>query len=177
MAMNGNGGAVDFSAFIPVDTIEVEIKAPDGSPTGWTISLCDSSHPKAQAHLDEQARRRLRREAQIEAAQVNGRKFHSEERTPDESKLDNVRWLVSRVVGWTPVKLGIISPDLLHFSDENAVRVFMHPKMAFVLSQLLDVIVAEKSFMPRSAQTSVPSLSAPSPSLPESPTDSHPETI
>lgn len=175
MGMNGNGEAVDFSAFIPVDTIDVEIKAPDGSPTGWTVSLCDASHPKAQAHLDDQARRRLRREAQIEAAQVNGRKFHGEERTPDQAKLDNVRWLVSRVVGWTPVRLTIISPDMLQFSDENAIRVFMHPKMNFVLAQLLDVIMAEKSFMPRSAQTSVPSPSAPFLSLPESLTDSHTE--
>jgi hypothetical protein len=175
MATNGNGsgGAVDFSAFVPLDTIEHEVLAPDGSRTGWVITLCDVSHPKAQAHINDQTRRRLHKEKLQEQAMVNGRKYQADERSVDESRLDNVRWLTSRIVDWTPVRLPFISAEPVRFSDEAATRALMHPKLTFVLTQLVDVLVAERSFMQRSPMASEPSPSASSFSPPESPTEPH----
>lgn len=172
MSMNGNGsGAVDLSGAIPLDTIQHEVLAPDGSPTGWVIELCDVSHEKAQRHINDKARRRLHKERLQEQAQVNGRKYQADERTVDEAKLDNVRWLVSRMVDWTPVRVPFISAEPIRFSDEAATRVLMHPKLGFVVGQLVDVLIAERSFMPRSATESGHSPSAASPSLPESQTE------
>lgn len=164
---NGTHGAVDFSNFVPLDTIEHEVRSLDGQPTGWIVMLNDVSHPKAQAHINDQQRRRLRREALQEQAMVNGRKYTAEERTPDEAKLDNIKWLVSRIVDWTPIRLPFISPEPITFSDEAATRVLMHPKMGFVLNQLIDVLMAEKSFTPRSGTASKPSLSGNSLSQPQ----------
>jgi len=172
MSTNGVGnGVVDLSSVIPVDTIEHEVLAPDGSRTGWIITLCDASYPKAQAHLDEERRRRMRKERLQEQAMVNGRKYHAEELSVEEDKARQTRWLVSRVVGWTTIKLPFISPDPITFSDDAAMRVFMHPKAGFVVSQLVDTLTADKAFMPRSPKESEISLSASSHYLPESPTE------
>jgi hypothetical protein len=155
-----NGAAADLSALIPLDTIEYEVKAPGGvQGTGWIITLCDDAHPKAQAYQNERARERLRKERMIEQAQVNGRKYQADERTPDEERERNAKWIVSRIVGWTPVKLPGFGDEPLAFSDETATRVLMHPKMGWLFAQLIDVVTADRSFTPRSDKTSATSPS------------------
>lgn len=154
----GNGAApveVDFSDFIPLDSMEHEVLKPDGTKTGWIITLCDASHPKAQAYDTEMTRRRLRKEAQREVQLASGRRPQLEEKSVDEARLENVRWLISRIEGWRPaIRLPVISQEPIAFSEEAATRVLMHPKMSFVVSQLLDILISEKSFMKRSAMES-----------------------
>jgi len=174
MSMNGNGvsGALDLSEAIPLDTIEHEVLLPDGTPSGWVITICDLAHPKAQARMDETRRRTLREQKRAAQAAASNKKFVPEERTVDEERLDNARWLVSRVIGWEPaIKLSYVSDSPLAFSDDAAMRVFMHPKSYWFVGPLLEVITNDQAFTKRSPKTSEPSPSANSYSPQENPTE------
>lgn len=146
-APDTDAGFVDLSGIVPVDVIRYEVLRP-GTTTGsgWFIEIADESHPNAIAWSNEAARKKLKRQASLEAQQLNGRKIKAEERDPDEVKHENVGWVVSRIVGWTPVKLTFISPDPITYSEANAYKVFLHPKMGWALGQLVDLIGDEKAF-------------------------------
>ncbi|MBB4653016.1 hypothetical protein GGQ99_004800 [Aminobacter niigataensis] len=142
-----DAGFVDITGFAPVDTIRYEVLKPGTTVgTGWFIEIADESHPNAMAWSNELARKNLKRRANLEAQQLNGRKIKAEERDPEEQKRENIGWVVSRIVGWTPVKLAFISPDPITYSEDAAYKVFMHPKMGWALGQLVDVIGDEKAF-------------------------------
>lgn len=146
-----NENFVDFGDIVPVDSIHYEIRKANGEGSGWSIEIADASHPKAQAWSNEQARKNLKRQERIETQQLNGRKIKAEEKEPEEVRKDNIGWVLSRVIGWTPeIKLPFFDEPLA-YSEENAAKVFLHPKMGFALSQLIDVIGDEKSFTKASA--------------------------
>lgn len=146
---------LDFSAFLPVDSIHYEIRqqgSADG--TGWVIELADASHPKALAWSNEQARKSLKRQEKIEVQQLNGHKVKPDEKNPDEVRKDNVGWVLSRIIGWSPAPVfPFIGAEPVEFSDENAAKVLMHPKMGFALAQLIEVIGDERSFTKASAKS------------------------
>lgn len=147
-----NSEFVDFGDIVPVDSIHYEIRKGNGEGSGWSIEIADASHPRAQAWSNEQSRKTLRRQQMVEAQQANGRKVKPDDREPEEVRRDNIGWVLSRIIGWTPeIKLAFISEEPLAYSEENATKVFMHPKMGFALSQLIDVIGDEKSFTKASA--------------------------
>lgn len=175
MSTNGTGsGVVDLSGAIPLDTIEHEVLLPDGSPTGWVITICDSAHPKAQARMNDLRRRTLREQRQEAQARASGKKYSPEERTVEEERADGARWIVSRVIGWSPAPvLSYISDDPIQFSDDAAMRVFMHPKSYWIFNPLLEVIGNDQAFMKRSSKKFEPSPSASSFSPPESQTEPH----
>lgn len=152
-----NGAAVDFSSFLTVDQIPYEVLSPDGvSGTGWTWTIGGPGHEKAVAYQNEQSRKNLRKARMIEQAQVNGRKYVPEERSADEQRRENVAWVVSRVLDWSPVKLPFITgnDEPVTFSDQIAIKALMHPHMAFVFTQLVDVVTEDKRFTRRSETTS-----------------------
>lgn len=153
MAMKTDGEFVDLSDIVPLDSIRHEILRPGSSEgTGWFIEIADASHEKAVAWSNEQARKGLKRQSVLEAQQLNGRKIKPEDRDPEEQKRDNIGWVVSRIIGWTPVKLSFISPEPIHFSDKAAYDVLSHPKMGFALVQLVDIIGDDKAFTKASAK-------------------------
>jgi len=144
--------AVDLSAFIPQDTADLEILKPGGvEGTGWTVTFAGPSHPKTIAFGNELSRKNLRRSRLIEAAQVNGKKFKPEEREVDEVRRENVSFVVSRIVGWTPVRLGPGEP--IAFSEEAATNLLIDPKLGWVLNQMTEFLAEERSFTKGSATT------------------------
>lgn len=152
---NDPSTTIDLSAFMPVDQVVYEVLDPGKTKkTGWKITLVPDWHPKAQAHSTANTRETLRRQARIEQAQVNGKKWKPEEKEPDEVRRENVDWVVSRIVDWTPVKIPLPGlPEVLTFSDENARVVLMRPEMNFVYAQLVELLVEEKTFTRPSAKS------------------------
>jgi len=137
----------DIGAIVPLDSITYEVLKPGTQiGSGWKIDIAYVDHPKAQAWVNESARKGAKRQAAIEAQQLNGRKIKPDERDPEEQRRDNIAWVCSRVIGWTPVKIDFISPEPLAYSDENATKVLGHAKMGWVVAQLIDVIGDERSF-------------------------------
>lgn len=153
--MNGSD-IVDLTEVIPLEQVEHEMTTPNGKPTGWKITLNDISHPKAQAWAKEQRAQNLAKERQRDLAQARGRgSLVPEEKTPEQALDHDVRWVVSRIVTWTPVKIPFIrNGDALHYSDSVAVEVLKHPKMTWALNQIVRVITDDESFMRSSAKKS-----------------------
>lgn len=151
--------AVDLSGFMPEDTAKMEVMKPGGTEgTGWTITFAGPGHLKTVTFGATNARKNLRRQQQIEAAQVNGKKFKPEDREVDEVRRENVSFVVARIVDWTPVRLGPGEP--IRFTDEAASELLMRPTMAWAFAQMLEFLADERSFTKGSATTSEPSPSA-----------------
>jgi hypothetical protein len=140
----------DFSAALPLDESVLTIEAPDGKPTTWRVTLAGPAHPKTVVWADRAARQNLRRQQMQEQAQVNGKKWKAEERTPEEQRRQNVEWVVARIVGWTPVRIEQFSPDPIPFSEPVAINLLSQPYMGFVFKQLVDYLSDEASFTKRS---------------------------
>lgn len=139
----------DLSADLPCDVAELQMLRPGtDQPNGWALTMAGPAHPKTLAFQNERKRARLQREASIEAAQVNGRKYKPEQKTTDEADAETIRWVVSRIVTWTPVKIG---EQTIAFSDEAALDLLLRPAMAPYLQQIVDYLGQERAFMPRSA--------------------------
>lgn len=142
---------IDLDADLPADTYQLQILKPGtAQPIGWAITLAGPAHPKAVAYKNARQQDELQRHAAIEAQQANGRKVKPDARTSEEENLRTVRWLVSRVVDWTPVR---ISGETFTFSDETATRLFLDPKMAAYTAQIVDYLTSERAFMPTSASS------------------------
>jgi hypothetical protein len=139
----------DLSADVPSDTYDLAMLKPGtATPNGWVITLAGPSHPKTIAFKNDAQRDRLHKEATIEASQVNGRKFKPDIRTPEDENTRTVKWLVSRIVTWTPVKIGA---DTIEFSDDAATKLLLKPVMAPYIEQVVSYLQGERSFMPTSA--------------------------
>lgn len=138
--------AIDLSSQIPVETAELEIlKAGGVESTGWKVTFAGPAHPQTVAWSNDAARKGLRRAQQIEQAQVNGRKFKSEDRDPAEVRRDNVAWVVARIVTWTPVN--VFGRD---WEAKDATELLIKPEMGWAFTQMVEFLGAETSFMPRS---------------------------
>lgn len=145
---------IDIGAFAPVESVPYNIRAVDGrTDIGITIDLLSAAHPKAQAYSNAQAVKNLRRQAQLEAQQANGRKVKPEERTPDEVRAENVALVVSRINGWTPFIIPEFGSNPVEFSDEAAARWLSMPRYGWIYLQLLEFITDENNFIPGSALT------------------------
>lgn len=141
--------AIDLDAVTPQDEAIREIMTADGlKGTGWFITLAGSAHPKTQAWATENARRNIRKQAQIEAATVNGRKYKPDDRSVEDARRENVEWIVTRIVDWTPVKIG---GQVYNFSDAVAIELLSRPKLNWVFNQIVEWVVDERVFTKASA--------------------------
>lgn len=141
--------AIDIGGVLPHDETVIDImKAGTNEPTGWKVTLAGPAHPKTQAWVTENARRNLRKAAMIEQAQANGKKYKAEVAEVADSRRENVEWLVSRIVDWTPVKIG---PETFPFSDAVAVELLSRPAMGWAFNQILEAVGDERSFTKASA--------------------------
>lgn len=152
---NRTAEVADLSGINVEDTLNYAVLAPgSGEPTGWVITLAGPYHEKAVAWANANNQRRLARQAKIEAQQLNNRKIKPEERTPEDLREENVGWLGSRILDWTPVKIPFLNNgEPIPFSDENVKLVFGHTRMGWAFQQLTDVLNDEASFTTRSAKT------------------------
>ena len=141
--------AVDISGFMPAETIKYEVrKSGSVEGIGWFIELGGPSHPKALAWSEAATRRSLRRQAAQEAQQLNNRKVKPDERDPDDVRRENVEFVVSRIVTWSPL---VLNGTRYEFSDKAAVELLSKPEMGWVLLQILEVLGDERSFTKGSA--------------------------
>lgn len=144
---------INLGAFAPIDSVRLEIRQPDGvTGTGWFVDVLSSAHEKAVAYSTASTNRSLRRQAQLEAQQANGRKVKPEERTPDEVRAENLAFVASRLGGWDPITVPELGGDL-PFSDENVVRLLGLPKYGWVYLQIIEFLGDERNFTPASAKT------------------------
>jgi hypothetical protein len=140
--------AVNLTAFLPVDSFDIEIQSVTGEATGWHITLAGPSHPATVASAESIARRALRKSAEIEAAQVNGRKFKPDDREPANVRRENVESVVSRIIDWTPVDVG---SGPISFSKESATDLLLRPEMGWALVQIAEALAGDAAFTRRSA--------------------------
>lgn len=142
---------VDLDGDLPGQTFDLHMLKPGtDTPIGWVITLAGPEHPKAMAHKDKMQREALDKAAEIERAQVNGRKYKAEALSPAEKNRNTVAWLVSRIVTWTPVR---IAGQVYEFSDQAATTLLLQEKMAPYIKQIVDYLQGERAFMPASAQS------------------------
>lgn len=139
---------VKLAEFIPDQTKVVEIRSGD-RPTGWTITICGPSHPKAIAWTNAKGKRDLQRAEQLDAQRLNGRKIKPEGSDLEEKRRENVGFVVSRIVDWSPVDLGA---GPVSFSDTAATDLLADPQYGFVLGQLLEELEREGDFIRGSAK-------------------------
>lgn len=146
--MNGKG--VSLAALMAVDQTEMEILWPGGTDgTGWFITLAGPGHEKSRALADTVGKRVLRREAQIEAATVNGRKYKSPEVDIEERRRENVATVCARIIDWRG-----LTDDAgaeVKFSEEQAINTFVDPALGWAYSQVSDALNDERLFTRRSA--------------------------
>mgnify|MGYP001593824205 CR=1 FL=1 len=143
--------SIDLTAMLPADTATMEVLKPGGiEGTGWIVTFGGPAHPRTLAWSNEAARKGLRKAAQIEQSQVNGKKFKAEDRNPDEVRKENVAWVVARIVDWTPITIG---GKGYPFSDAAATELLIKPEMGWAFGQMVEFLGADASFTQRSATT------------------------
>ncbi len=143
--------AIDITSFLPADTAVMEVLKPGGlEGTGWIVEFAGPSHARTVVWSNEAARKGLRKQQQIEQAQINGKKFKADDRDPDDVRKENVQWVVARIVTWTPVEVG---GKVYEFNDANATELLMKPELGFAFGQMVEFLGNESSFTPRSATT------------------------
>lgn len=139
----------DLSGTVFQETAELPMLIPGTSDlSGWTITLAGPSHPKAVAFQDDLLRRQGHEDALIKQAQINGRKYKADEKSPAERRAENMAWITSRIVTWTPVAFG---GKTYEFSDANVKEVFIKPEMGGYFQQVIDYLNSEKAFTKTSA--------------------------
>lgn len=142
----------DIAALETTETAVLEILHPgNGKPSGWKWTIAGPGHPVTVEQGNRLSRKVMQETRTREMAQVNGRKWKPEEKTPEEQREENARIWAERVLDWTPIK---IRGDDLPFSRENVVKVLLDPKLGTVYSQLLEFLRTEESFTQGSAQNS-----------------------
>lgn len=124
-------------------------------PTGWDIVLSGPGHPKTVALGEKAERERLQRAAEIERAQVNGRKWKGDaDVSPKQSRREFIESLVGRIISWTPVNFGsgtVTFEENDASAPARAVDTLLDPKLGAYVSQIVDYLLAERAFMKGSA--------------------------
>lgn len=138
-------------------TMLVTVPLANGDTATWAWTMASPSHPKAVAQKNRIARESLKKSAEQEQAQVNGRKYKAELVTPEQVDRNNVDFIIERTVGWSS-KLSngddvTVGGEPFPFSEENARKLLMLPKMWRLRNQAVEFILDDNSFMKRSART------------------------
>lgn len=142
---------LDISLFAAEDTADWHVPHPvTGGPTTWVWTFAGPGHPQTVEAANKAIARRLREEKLREQAQVNGRKWTAEDRTPETVRAENVRLVTDRLLGWSPIKInGADFP----FSLENATTLLSDPKMGRLFNGAIAFLGDDAAFTKRSAAT------------------------
>jgi hypothetical protein len=137
---------LDLSGLIAVDEIKCEILK-DGEPTGWIWTLADTAHPKVVQFRQEQERKATRKQAELEAKRMSGRKIKPEDVENDNQRKDVVAIIAARVLDFPEARLGL--PDIIdpvRYSPEMTLRLLDHPKLAWLFNSVVERLNEEKLF-------------------------------
>ncbi|MBR1206958.1 MULTISPECIES: hypothetical protein [unclassified Bradyrhizobium] len=153
--MTESTAILDLSAHLPVDTFRLQIRRPGtDTPLGWVIELAGPAHAQTIALNNESTRDAIEKEKAIEFAQVNGRKWKTEDETVADRRRQNVTKVCRRIVGWSPnPTFKTVSPDPIPFTIENAVDLFLRPELGSFFVQVTDYLTSERAFTRPSSQT------------------------
>jgi hypothetical protein len=147
-----DGATFDLADLDAIDTADLEVRHPaTGAPTGWVITFAGPGHPQVVALNERTLRKRLREDRDKEQARANGRKWKGEDKSPEEIRVENISFLVDRIVGWTPVN---INGQDVPFSREAAMQLLGDPRKGWLFTQALDFVVADDTFTRPLATTS-----------------------
>jgi hypothetical protein len=148
--INTNSTAVtNLADALPMDTADLYIVRPGTSKrTGWVITMAGPGHPQTIELNNETSRKQLDETRTIKQQQANGRKVKIDEEQPEDNRREFVESLVARIVTWTPVDFG---DGPVEFSPKAAVNLLLDPKKGAYVGQIVDYLIAEKSFMKGSA--------------------------
>ena len=150
--MNDAPKGVSLAALKAVDQTEIEILWPGGTEgTGWFVTLAGPGHPKSIAISEAAGKKSLRRQAQIEAATINGRKYKPAEVEVEEQRRENVENVVGRIVDWRGLTGD--NGEAVHFTEDAAVAMFMDQSLGWAFWQIVEAFGDERSFTKRSATT------------------------
>lgn len=147
MAKNENVAVIDFSEddLNSQDTADMVVVVA-GKPTDWVWTFAGPGHPQTVDHNNRVARESLHETRQHEQARLNGKKVKLPDESVEEVRDRNVKWIVARLVGWSPVRInGADYP----FTQENAKALLLDPRKPF-LQQAIDFLTADESFTRRS---------------------------
>ncbi|KFC73195.1 putative branched-chain amino acid ABC transporter [Bosea sp. LC85] len=151
--MTNKAGAVlvNLGALCAANTAVMQVLHPvTNAPIGWEITFAGPGHPKAIAWSNEAAREALLRDAQIEAQRLNGREIKPESRDVDVARRNNTRWVVARIVDWTPVTLEE-GGSAITFAEQTATEILLKPELNWLYAQCLEFLNAKASFIEASA--------------------------
>lgn len=136
---------VNMADALPMDTADLHIVFPGTSKrTGWVITMAGPGHPQTVAVNNETSRSQLDETRRIKQQQANGRKVLIDDVQPEDNRREFIETIVARIVTWTPVDFG---EGPVEFSKNAAVNLFSDPKKGVYFGQIVDFLVAEKSFM------------------------------
>jgi len=138
-----------LSSFAYADESDVEIIDIHGHKTGWVWTIAGPGHPLTVAADRKNSDAYLKRERSKEAAQVNNRKWKSDDENAAELLAINVDYLVARTLRWSATTMdGADFPC----TPDNARKMLSMPGGVFY-RQINDFTKEEQSFIPRSAGT------------------------
>lgn len=140
--------AFDLSDIDASDEAEMVVTV-GGKPIDWTWTFAGPGHPQAVEQSNRVARDELNKQRLVEQARANGKKFKSEQQTPDGLLADNVSYVLERLLRWSPVKM---AGNDYAFTNENARALLMDRKKGALLQQAIDFLLDDNSFMKRSAK-------------------------
>src|ERR1044072_379988 len=95
----------DLTDLLPTEELTLEILSPNGKPTGWRWTLAATNHAKKASFHEARAARDRARAKVLRKAQFNGIRYEAESKTPEESRREDVQWIVPRTLDWTPVRI------------------------------------------------------------------------
>jgi hypothetical protein len=146
---------LDLSASRPLDSYVLETVIP-GTKTksGWNIELAGPAHENTVALNARFAREAIDKEQAIEFAQVNGRKWKTDDEDEKSRRRKNVSRVCSRIVGWSPNPVfDFVQAEPIAFSIEAATNLFLRPDMARWFLQITDYLNSEAAFTRPSGTT------------------------
>jgi len=149
MTKTETADAVEFSLsdFDSADTSSMTVEV-NGKLTNWVWTFAGPGHPQTVEQSNRMARERLHQERLKEQAITNGKKWKAAEESVDEVRERNVRSVVERIVGWSPVK---IDGQDYPFTPDNAYKLLIDRRRVGLLTQATEFLFADNSFTKRSA--------------------------
>lgn len=120
-----------------------------GKLTTWVWTFAGPGHPKAVDQANRIGRENLHLEREKTQARANGKKWIEPEETVDEARQRNVKFVVDRLLDWSPVR---IDGEDLPFSPEAATKLLIDPRKVDIYLQALEFIGGERSFTKSSAK-------------------------
>jgi hypothetical protein len=121
-----------------------------GRPTDWVWTFAGPGHPQTIEQANRLAKERLHEDRLNEQRRLNGKKVVLPEESVDDVRAANVKQVVDRLIGWSPV---VIDGADYPFTPENAFNLLIDRRRPALLIQAMEFLAAENSFTPRSAGT------------------------